>query len=569
MTLPRQPLPKPKKPRPRTARHPWLAHYPAHVPATVAAPKGGLPQIFLNSVAAYPTRPYLTFLGRTFDYTAIHTRATALAAALQGLRLPPHSRVALCLPNCPAYVAAFWGTLLAGHVVVNLNPLLTAVELHHELVDSGASVLLTFNLHPTFGKLQEAVRGSAVKQVWVADLAADMPDLTAFGFKLLKWRDRVRTLPPGWYWKYEMMGHFADFKPVPLRGSQPALLQYTGGTTGTPKAAILTHASLLANTTQVRAWLGAPRPEGEVMVAVLPLFHVFALTAILNLGTAIAAHLVLMPQFALPTLLKIITRYQPTLLPGVPTLFNALATNPKAAKVNLRCLRFCISGGAPLPQAVKQAFEAKTGARVAEGYGLTEASPVLACNPSIGEATPGSVGYPLPGTAIQIRSDKPPFAVKKPGEIGEIWAKGPQLMAGYWHNPAATAQVLRRGWLRTGDLGFVDQSGALHVVDRLKDMIIVNGYKVYPRQLEEVLAQHPAVAEVIVLGVPHPKTGEAPKAFVTLKGAAQAEELRRWANARLNKLAQLVAVEVRDVLPKTLVGKLSRKELAAAERASG
>lgn len=554
---------------PNSPRHPWLAHYPAHVPPTVAVPAGGLPQLFLQSVATYPTRPYLSFLGRSFTYTEVHTRVMALAAALQGLRLPPRSRVALCLPNCPAYITAFWGTLMAGHVVVNLNPLLTAAELHHELVDSGATVLLTFNLQPTFGKLQAAVPGTTVQQVWVADLAADMPDLTAFGFKLLKWRERVRTLPQGWHWKHEMMGHFADFKPVALRGNQPALLQYTGGTTGTPKAAVLTHQGLLANTMQVRSWLGPVRPEGEVMVAVLPLFHVFALTAILNLGTAIAAHLVLMPQFALKDLLKIITRYQPTLLPGVPTLFNALATHALAAKTNLRCLRFCISGGAPLPAAVKQAFEAKTGARVAEGYGLTEASPVLACNPSTGEASTGSVGYPLPGTVVQIRGAKPPYKAKKVDEIGEIWAKGPQLMAGYWHNPKATAQVLQQGWLRTGDMGFLDETGALHVVDRLKDMIIVNGYKVYPRQVEEVLAQHPAVAEVIVLGIPHPKTGEAPKAFVTLKSPIEAEALRRWANARLNKLSHLVALEIRDVLPKTLVGKLSRKELAAAERAKG
>jgi long-chain acyl-CoA synthetase len=554
-------------PKSNAKNPPWLAHYPAHVPHKVALPTGGLPQVFLSNTQAYPHRTYLSFLGRDFTYAEIRVRAEALAAALQGLKLPPRSRVAFCLPNCPAYVVAFWGTLLAGHVGVNLNPLLTQAELHHELVDSGAVVLLTFNLEPTFSKLYAAAQGTAVQHAWVGDLAADMPTATAFGFKLLKLRERVRTLPKGWQWKPAVMGHFTGFQPVKLQGHHPALLQYTGGTTGTPKAAVLTHASLLANTVQVKTWLGEPNPEGEIMVAVLPLFHVFALTSVLLLGTAIAAQLVLMPQFALKDLLKIITKYRPTLLPGVPTLFNALATHPLAAKTNLRSLRFCIAGGAPLPAAVKQAFEAKSGVRIAEGYGLTEASPVLACNPTTGEAAAGSVGYPLPGTVLEIRSAQAPFAKKKINEIGEIWAKGPQLMHSYWRNAKATKDVLRNGWLRTGDMGFLDKTGALYVVDRLKDMIIVNGYKVYPRQVEEVLATHPAVAEAIALGIPHPKTGEAAKAFVTLRSPIAASELQAWANARLNKLAQLAELEIRQVLPKTLVGKLSRKELAAEERA--
>ncbi len=554
-------------PAARRPQHPWLAHYPAHAPATIAIPKGGLPQLFLSSAAAHPTRTYLTFLGRDFSYATLQRRAETIAAALQGLQLPKHSRVALCLPNCPSYVAAFWGVLMAGHVVVNLNPLLTAAELHHELTDSGALILLTFNLQPTFGKLQEAVQNTPVQQVWVSDLAADMPPLTAVGFKVLKLRERVRHLPATWQWQTAATAHFTEYFPVPIKGQEPALLQYTGGTTGTPKAAVLTHANLLANATQVTAWLGAPNPQGETMVAVLPLFHVFALTSVLLLGTSIAARLILMPQFALKDLLKIITTYRPTLLPGVPTLFNALANHPLAATTNMRCLRFCIAGGAPLPASVKAAFEAKSGVRIAEGYGLTEASPVLACNPPTTAATPGSVGYPLPGTVVEIRSPTAPFQAKRTNEIGEIWAQGPQIMQGYWHNPKATRAVLANGWLRTGDMGFLDSTGALHVVDRIKDLIIVNGYKVYPRQVEEVLAQHPSVAEVLVLGVPHAKTGEAAKAFVTVKQPISAAELRVWANGRLNKLAQLEALEIREVLPKTLVGKLSRKELAAEERA--
>jgi long-chain acyl-CoA synthetase len=561
---------------PKALPTPWLAHYPAHVPATLPPVNGGLPQLLSNSVAQWPSRPYLSFVGRTFTYAEVGARAQAFAAALQGLNLPKGSRVALCLPNCPAYITAFWGALLAGHVVVNLNPLLTAAELQHELADSGAVVLVTFNLNPTFAKIQEALAKTAVQHVWLADLAADMPRLKALGFKVLKWRERARALPaqaagPRWQWLAQALSHRHAYQPVKLTAQQTAILQYTGGTTGTPKAAILTHGSLLANTRQVQAWLGETRSGGEVLVAVLPLFHVFALTAVFNLGTAIGGHIVLMPQFMLAELLAIIKTYRPTLLPGVPTLFNALANNPKAAKADLRCLRFCISGGAPLPAVIHKAFTERTGAALVEGYGLTEASPVLACGPSVGQATAGSVGYPLPATQVEIRAAKAPYARCAEGKIGEIWARGPQLMQGYWRNPSATKAVLKQGWLRTGDMGYLDATGALHVVDRIKDMIIVNGYKVYPRQVEDVIAAHPAVAEVVVLGVAHPKTGEAAKAFVTLKSpvtsSVSAEELHAWANARLNKLAQLSGLEIRQVLPKTLVGKLSRKELAAQEQA--
>lgn len=550
---------------------PWLAHYPAHVPATLAAPRGGLPQLLEDAAALYPWRPYTVFTHKILTYAEVLEQAQTFAAALQGLNLPAQSRVGLCLPNCPAYIVAFWGTLMAGHVVVNMNPLLTPAELAHELNDSDASLLVTFNLEPTFGKIQHAVRKSTVQHIWVHELADDMEGLTELAYRLVKLAQRQRHLPhygkQKWRWLGEMMEKAPPFARTTLKSDMLAVLQYTGGTTGTPKAAMLTHRSLLANTRQVQTWLGAPLPQGETLLAVLPLFHVFALTSVLLMGTAIAGRIVLMPQFTLPNLVALMRRYKPTLLSGVPTLFQAIATHPKAVGLKLNHLRFGICGGAPLLAATREAFAKRTPTTLVEGYGLSEASPVLACGPSVGHVPMGSVGYPLPSTVIEIRAATAPFKRCARGEVGEIWAKGPQLMAGYWHNPKATKAVMEKGWLRTGDMGFLDDTGALHIVDRLKDMIIVNGYKVYPRTVEEVLTQHPAVREAVVVGIPHARTGEAPLGFVVLSSPIDLEDLRGWANERLNKFAKLAAIEIREVLPKTLVGKHSRKELAAWARA--
>jgi len=551
---------------------PWLNQYPAHVPHTLGKLSGGLPQLLEEAAALYPWRPYTVFTDAILTYDEVLHHAQTFAAALQALKLPEQSRIGLCLPNSPAYIVAFWGTLMAGHVVVNMNPLLTPAELAFELNDSEAAVLVTFNLNPTFAKIQQAVRQSSrVKHIWVHELADDMEGLTALAYRLFKLAQRQRHLPnygrQKWRWLAEILVKAPAAKPVKLKPSLLAVLQYTGGTTGTPKAAMLTHGNVLANARQVQHWLGTPHPQGETVLAVLPLFHVFALTSVLMLGTATASKLVLMPQFNLGTLIKLMQRYKPTLLPGVPTLFAALATHPKAAELNFKGLRFCICGGAPLPLATREAFAKRTNATLVEGYGLSEASPVLACGPNGGQVPIGSVGYPLPSTVVEIHAPNAPHKKLKPGEVGEIWAKGPQVMQGYWRNPKATKGVFCKGWLRTGDMGYLAETGALFVVDRLKDMIIVNGYKVYPRQIEEVLLQHPAVSEAVAIGIPHARLGEAPMGFVVLKHAIALHDLQTWANARLNKLAQIAALEAREVLPKTLVGKHSRKELVAEVRA--
>jgi long-chain acyl-CoA synthetase len=555
---------------------PWLAHYPTHVAPKLGRLSGGLPQLLEEASALYPWRPYTVFTHSVLTYDEVLHRAHTFAAALQALKLPAQSRIGICLPNSPAYIVAFWGTLLAGHVVVNMNPLLTPSELAHELNDSDAAVLITFNLNPTFAKIQQAVRQSRVPHIWVHELADDMEGLVGFAYRALKIAQRQHYLPnygqQKWAWLGDKLGQAPFFTPLKLKPELLAVLQYTGGTTGTPKAATLSHGNLLANARQVQNWLGPTHPQGETLMAVLPLFHVFALTSVLLLGTATASKLVLMPQFNLGTLVSLMKRYRPTLLSGVPTLFQALATHPKAAGLSFEGLRFCICGGAPLPLATREAFAKRTNAALVEGYGLSEASPVLACGPSVGHAPLGSVGYPLPSTVVEIHDPKTPHNKLSVGAVGEIWAKGPQVMHSYWRNPKATKGVFYNGWLRTGDMGYLDDTGALFVVDRLKDMIIVNGYKVYPRQIEEVLLQHPSVAEAVVVAMPHARLGEAPMGFVVLNpntanGTNALEIIQAWANARLNKLSQLAALEAREVLPKTLVGKHSRKELTAEVRA--
>ncbi len=548
---------------------PWLKAYPADVPHHVVPTAPRLDALLDHAVQRWPTRTALGFMGRSWTYAEVHNLAETVARALQAFRLKPGDRVALCLPNCPAYVAAFFGVLKAGGVVVNLNPLYSADELHHMLADSGATHVFGLALEPVWSKLMQARRGTRVRHVIAVDLATFMPLVTRLGFYVLKASLRVYRLPHGTM----AWAHFLARAERPLQRHRrtlrhAAVLQYTGGTTGTPKAAVLTHGSLLANTAQVTAWLGKPHPHGDVMVAVLPLFHVFALTAILLMGVNTGATLHLLPQFHLKNLLKRVERTRATLLPGVPALFNALANSPLTRRYSLKSLRFCISGGAPLPVVVKQRFEALSGATVVEGYGLTEASPVVACGPHTGTAPAGSVGLPLPGTAVSIRAIDNPTKVLPAGADGEIWLQGPQTMARYWRRPAATNALMHNGWMRTGDVGHFDRHGFLFVTDRLKDVIFVNGYKVFPRHVEEILARHPAVAEVAVVAIPHPHKGEMPTAFVSLRTPEPSvlKALQTYADTHLNPLEKLADITVLDALPKTLVGKIDKKPLRAMAR---
>jgi long-chain acyl-CoA synthetase len=330
---------------------------------------------------------------------------------------------------------------------------------------------------------------------------------------------------------------------------------------------MLTHANLTRNTRQVMMWAPDLGQGQERVMGVLPFFHVFAMTVVMNFGIAKAAEIVMMPRFTLDEGLALINKVRPTIMPGVPTLFNAIQNHPKIKSYDLTSLKFCLSGGAPLPLEVKQKFEATTGCKLVEGYGLSEASPVVTCNPIVGTPPPGSIGLPLPGTIVSLRSLADPHVPVGPGERGELCVKGPQVMRGYWKKPEETANQFAGDFLRTGDVAIMDENGYFQIVDRIKDLIICSGYNVYPRRVEEAIYEHPAVEEVTVIGIPDKYRGEAPKAFIKLRAGhtATAQDIQRHLAVKLSKIEWPAEIEFRDSLPKTMIGKLSKKELKAEE----
>ena len=345
-------------------------------------------------------------------------------------------------------------------------------------------------------------------------------------------------------------------------------MQYTGGTTGTPKGAMLTHANLHANTVQIVAWAADLVAGKERVLGALPLFHVFAMTGVMNLGIAKGAKIILMPRFQLQEALKLIDKEKPTMMPAVPTIFMAMLNAPNIKSFDLSSLRFCISGGAPLPLEVKLSFEKLAGCKVVEGYGLSEASPVLTCNPIEGRVIAGSIGPPIPQTIVSLRDLDDPTREVPQGERGELCAKGPQVMKGYWNKPTETANQFVGDFLRTGDVAIMDKYGFFQIVDRIKDLIICSGYNVYPRRIEEAIYDHPAVEEVTVIGIKDSYRGEAPKAFIKLKSGmtATAADILRHLEPKISKIEMPSQIEFRDSLPKTMIGKLSKKELVAEEK---
>jgi long-chain acyl-CoA synthetase len=349
--------------------------------------------------------------------------------------------------------------------------------------------------------------------------------------------------------------------------SDIAVLQYTGGTTGIPKGAMLTHANLSANTKQLLAWMPDLVTGAERIYGVLPCFHVLAMTVVLNVGVAAAAELVLSPRFDLQDALKTISKKRPTLFPGVPTIYTAINGAPDLSRYDLSSLKYCISGGAPLPVEVKKEFETLTGCVLVEGYGLTEASPVVTCNPLSGEARTGSIGLPMPGTTVSMRSVEDTHKTVAIGERGELCVSGPQVMTGYWQRPDETANVLVDGWLRTGDVGHMDADGYVYLTDRIKDVILCGGFNVYPRVIEEAIHEHPAVAEVAVIGVPDTYRGQSPKAFIRVRDNASLseDEIKAFLAEKISRIEMPRAFEFREDLPKTMVGKLSKKALQEEE----
>jgi long-chain acyl-CoA synthetase len=448
-------------------------------------------------------------------------------------------------------------------------------ELAFQVKDSETELMVTLDLKLLFDKVEKLLETGTLARSIVASFPSLLPGAKSVLYRLLKGRDLARTKASPVAAKLtadeEVRGGGAAYTTPPIDPAEDlAVLQYTGGTTGTPKGAMLTHANLSINVQQALAWVPELEPGKEKVLAALPFFHVFAMTGVMNFAIASGFELVVMPRFVLDDAMKLITKARPTVMPGVPTMFIAMLNHPKLKSFDLSSLKFCLSGGAPLLLETKQRFESLTGCKVVEAYGLSETSPAVAINPLQGPVKELSIGQPIPGTIVSLRDPADPVRPVAIGDKGEICIKGPQVMKGYWKRPEATAeQMTRDGFLRTGDVATMDEDGFIYIVDRIKDLIICSGYNVYPRNLEEAISKHPAVEEVTVIGIKDAYRGEAPKAFIKLRNGqtATADDILKHLEPLLSKIEMPAEIEFRPSLPKTLIGKLSKKELKIEEAA--
>ena len=544
----------------------WSRHYVHPVPwATTHAPVT-LPAMFFASAERRAEAALFTFQGARQSYNQAADAVRRFASGLIAMGVEPGDRVGLYLPNVPHYIAAYYGAMAAGAIAVNFSPLYTVDELAHQVEDSGTRVLVTLSASALLPNALQVLERSSLERLVVGSVAEVLPRVTGAAYRLLKRRD-IAAVPDDariTRWSDLLANDGAAALP-PLDTADVALLQYTGGTTGTPKGAMLTHANLHANAAQVND-VDPQRGDGDAdrILGVLPFFHVFANTCVLNRTVLNGGSIAMLPRFEAGAALKALADSRATALPGVPTMYQALLDHPACATTDFSSLRVCISGGAPLSAALHDRWEAVTGARLVEGYGLTESSGVVSTNPYKGENRLGTIGQPLPATRIRLLDQDDPS--KEADERGEIALKGPQIMAGYWGRADADAEVFVDGWLRTGDVGTIDDDGFVRVVDRIKDMIAVGGFKVFPSQIEAVLSGHPAVRECLVLGLPDDYSGERPRAYAVVQPEGHggtADELKAWLNGRLGKHERVDRVVLRDALPKTPIGKPSRKDLRA------
>jgi len=551
---------------------PWAQHYDPGVPLTVGPVTTSLPRLLLQAAERSPQAPALVFFGRTTTYGELNTQTAGLASALENMGLAPGERLGIFLPNCPQLVMAYNAALRLGAVAVMLNPLLSPKELAHQLADSGAQRLVL--LDHFLPRLTEIRAQVDLTHVIITSLAEALPWPLSWHYPFKARRDGLATgfePGPNRYPFRELLQHpIRPAPPLPDPGDL-AVLQYTGGTTGTPKAARLTHGNLMVNVAQVNAWLPQVRYGAERLMGLLPFSHSFGLTACLNWPMSQGAMIIVLPRFEINSFIKAMEKYRPTMLPGVPTLFVALINDPRLPKLDLSSLWACISGSAPLPLEVRDRFEALSGCTMMEGYGLTEAAPVTHFNPVRGKRPAGCMGIPLPSTQAMVVDQETGARELPPGEVGELIIQGPQVMEGYWRNPEETALVLRDGWLYTGDLARMDEDGYFYIVERKKDLIIAGGYKIYPREVEEVLYQHPGVKEAAALGVPDAYRGETVKVVIVPQDgvALTAADIEAHCRRLLAVYKVPKIIEFRSELPKSAVGKVLRRELKAPGTGAG
>ncbi len=551
-----------------TRPYPWEAHYPKGINWDSPVDAQPLSKILDEAVASFGTRPCLDFLGRKSTYKEIGQMVDRAAKGFQALGVGKGVRVGLFLPNCPYYVISFFAVLKAGGTVVNFNPLYAEREIARQIDDSKTKIMVTLNIRGMYPKAAERLKDTCLEKIVVGSMGGLLPWRERTLFALLRRKEIADVAHDGRHMTFKkLIANDGKFEPVEIDPVKDiAVQQYTGGTTGLPKGAELSHAALYANTQQVRIWPTKAVLGREKVVGVLPLFHVFGMTAVMNSSLANGFEIILMPRFRLDQLLKLIDQQKPSVMLGVPTMYSAINGSKLLADYDLSSLKYCISGGAPLPSQVQQSFERLTGCSLVEGYGLTEAGPVCTINP-FDRPKPGSVGLPLPGTLIEITDLDDPDRRLPVGQRGEICISGPQVMNGYAQRDGDTAEALHGGRLHTGDVGFIDTDGYVYLIDRIKDLILCGGFNVYPRMVEEAIELHHAVEEVTVCGIPDAHRGELVKAYVKLKEGRilTAAKLRAFLKDKLAPFEQPRQIEFRDELPRTLIGKPSRQTLIVEE----
>lgn len=559
--------------------YPWLKSYPPKPDWHMEIKPRLMADVFDEIVEKKPLSTGFDFIGKTYNWVTLQKAINQFAAGLQQIGVQKGQKVGLFLPNCPLSIIAYYGILKTGATVVNFNPLYAKAELEYQIEDSETDIMVTLDLKMLTDMMEQMIEGTRLEKLIVGKFTDFLPFPKNLLFPIVKGKDVAKIQSSSRIVMLEqLMNNDGQVTPVDIDlENDLAVLQYTGGTTGVPKGAMLTHANIYVNAAQ--AYANFPEPNMDVngghekMLAVLPFFHVFAMTVCLNMAVLAGMEIVTIPRFDLNDTLDMIHKKKPQYMPAVPAIYSAINNHPKLDKFDLSSLDFCISGGAPLPVEIKKKFEAKTGCTVVEGYGLSETSPVATVNPPFGNNVAGSIGLPLPGTIIEIIDPDDKKTHMPLGERGEVCIRGPQVMKGYYNKPEATADVLKDTGegdyrLHTGDIAYMDANGYAYIVDRIKDLIITNGYNVYPRNIEEAIYQHPNVEECIVAGLPDKNRGEIVKAWIKLKDGREltGEELKGFLEDKISKIEMPRRIEFRDEpLPKTMIGKLSRKDIVAEE----
>ncbi|MCR8642365.1 AMP-binding protein [Paenibacillus sp. N1-5-1-14] len=548
---------------------PWLRHYPAEVSPTYDYPKRNVAQFLIQTAEKSPQLDAIYFMGKKMKYNQLLDKCYRFANGLLELGIKKGDRVAIMLPNCPQAVIAFYGSLLIGAIVVQTNPMYTERELEHQMVDAGAKVIVTLDL--LYRKVMKIRHTTDIERVIVTSIKDYLPFPLNLLYPIKAKKDGLDLTVQYSDVVSSFKKHIASASNSPVHveldaENDLALLQYTGGTTGLSKGVQLTHYNIVSNTMQLMKWVYRVREGKEVFLGALPIFHVFGMTVMMNQAIFLGGMMVLLPKFDPESVLKAITKQKVTIFPGAPTMYIALINHPKVKEYDLSSVQICVSGAAGLPNEVQERFEQISGGCLIEGYGLTEASPVTHANPVWDYRKSGTIGIPMPDTIAKVvdpqTGDELPI-----GEIGELIITGPQIMKGYWNREEETRNTLRDGWLYTGDMAKMDEEGFFSIVDRKKDLIIAGGFNIYPREVEEVLYEHPKIKEAVAVGVPDEYRGETVKAFIVLKEGETVtqEELNIWCRERLAAFKVPRKFEFREALPMTMVGKVLRRKLLEEE----